>query len=170
MAGIQKVFPFLWYYVGWFGCIASVGYGLEAWSLLFPLVLLLFLFMRLQMNFSLLLKLGGLALVGMIFDGAMAHFGGVQFQSSDSLILPFWMISIWLLFVLILPGVKDVFAERLWLASVLGFVFGPLSYFSGVSLQVLQFSTAWILVVYGIFWSLFFPLSIYGVRQRSEYA
>ena len=146
--------------------MASVGYGLEAWSLFFPGVLLGYLILRQQINWPLLLKLVFLGLVGMSFDGGMAHFGGVHFKSAGAWSLPFWMISIWLLFVLLLPGIQSFFDKRLLLASGLGFVFGPLSYYSGVSLEVLKLSTPLVLVVYGIFWSLYFPLGIYGLRRR----
>lgn len=146
--------------------MASVGYGLEAWSLLFPAILLIFLIVQQKMKTSLFLKLIFLGFVGMGFDGLMAHFGGVHFQSAGAWSLPFWMISIWLLFVLLLPWIQSFFDKRLLLASGLGFIFGPLSYYSGVSLEVLRLSTPTVLVVYGIFWSLYFPLSIYGLRRR----
>lgn len=161
----KQYFSFIWYYIGWFGCVYLGKYGFSKWSFFFPLFLvtLLLVWRKLSLRVTGLLIL--VAVLGMTFDAVMTAKGWIVFVDPDYVILPYWLISIWLLFLFVIPIMVPLFYSRLWLAAVLGAVFGPLSYASGNAMGVLSFQGPLSMCLYAGFWGLYFPLSIYIVGK-----
>lgn len=159
----KQYFSFIWYYIGWFGCVYLGKYGFSKWSLFFPLLLVTLLLIWRQLSLKMTGLLVCLAAPGMIFDALMAANGRIIFVSSNDGILPYWLISIWLLFLFVIPVMVPIFYPRLWVAAILGVVFGPLSYASGVGVGVLTFQGPLSVYCYAGFWGLYFPLSVYIV-------
>lgn len=172
MKSLPQYFPFVWFYIGWFGCVFLGKYGHSEWSPLFPLILVALLIIWRKLNLKtagILLLLGSL---GIFFDSMMASKNWMVFANPDFVFLPLWLISIWLLFVFVLPTMVPVFFTRLWLAAILGAVFGPLSYVSGKALEVLSLQGATAIGLCAAFWALYFPLSIYvvGAAERLKHS
>lgn len=164
-AVLKKSFPVIWYNLGWFGAIYAGKWGISAWSLVFPAILLIFLLSTKALSVALILRLLVLALAGMAFDTLMSTLGFVVYIPSDSMVLPLWMISIWLLFVMIFPILEGLFRGRMILAAVLGGIFGPLSYLSGKPLEVIEFSGTAAVICYVVFWTIYFPGALYVVGK-----
>lgn len=165
MKNFKQYFPFIWYYIGWFGCVYLGKYGFSKWSFFFPLFLvtLLLLWRKLSLRLTGVLIL--VAALGIAFDAVMAAKGWIVFADPDYVVLPYWMIAIWLLFLFIIPIMVPIFYARWWLAAILGAIFGPLSYASGNAMGVLSFQGPISAYLYAGFWSLYFPLSIYVVGK-----
>lgn len=156
-----KVIPFVWFYVGWFACVFFARQGWDNWTLVFPAVsLALLAFLGHGLSRRSYVTLLVIAVVGMTFDFIASRFGVIHFKNSGAGFLPVWLISIWLLFVATIPLMKALFGKRWLLAAILGLVFGPLSYQSGQIFELLTFEGPLFFVVYGLFWFIFFPVSL----------
>lgn len=174
MKSMARFALFAWFYIGWFGCVFMSASEYEAYTLLFPLVGG-FMFASTIENpkrSSLLLTgfvLFSLAVVGMIFDSLMFKYGLIRFASaSEPRFLPLWLVSIWGLFVLLLPVAQRFFANRLILSSVLGLIMGPLSYKSGEVFGVLFLESFLSLASYAVFWAIYFPTSIVFIEWSNR--
>lgn len=155
----------VWFYLGWFGCIYFAKWGLENFSLLFPLFpFTYFLKAKLFSNKELIFFLGA-AIVGILFDSSAYFAKLIQFENHQSGFIPVWLISMWFLFVSVLALSHAFFQSRLWLAAALGAVFGPLSYLSGEAFQVFSFTSQLSILIYAIFWAVYFPAMHYIYRK-----
>lgn len=159
-----------WYYIGWFGCVFLGRAGYQWPCFLFPVVSFILLIWHLQRKlspprntiFQILAMAVGLASIGIGFDALMVNQQQLVFLQTQTLIfgLPGWMLAIWFLFAALLPVTVELLGSRLLLAAVLGAVFGPLSYKSGESLNVMSTFEPSALLCYALFWGLFFPFSL----------
>lgn len=161
MENVKRFFPIVWYYVGWFGCIYLGKFELSPWSFVFPLFLTGLLFYWKKIEVKLLGLLLAMAFLGVIFDSFMAIKGYVVFAQPESFFIPQWLLAIWWLFILLIPVMVSVFFQRLWLAALLGAIFGPLSYASGAAMQVLYLQGSEATGFYAAFWGLYFPVVIF---------
>ena len=108
------------------------------------------------------LILAGLcAVVGICWDSIPVAMGWIQYPSGMlwANVAPYWIIAIWVLFATTLNVTFDFLKERLWLAAILGAVFGPVSYWSGAGLGALEFLEPFAaLVALAVAWAIFMPL------------
>ncbi len=114
-------------------------------------------------SLKLILKLLVCAVVGIAFDATAIKLGQVTVTSVTALV-PIWLISMWFLFVPILPHLAQIFGSKLWVTALVGFIAGPLTYKSGEAFEVLFIKDTAALVQYGVFWSLFFTIAVYFLR------
>jgi hypothetical protein len=165
MTKIQKYTLVLWFYFGWFGCVYFAKWDLSPWSFVFPAVpWIWFLYFKVfpKKNLAYLVVL---SLLGIIFD-SWAHYSGIiSFTESGSLLLPYWLFSMWFLFVTVFPLSQSFLGSKLILAGLLGVVFGPLSYYSGQAFGVFSFSDLWSIYIYALFWGIYFPVALYFYRK-----
>jgi hypothetical protein len=153
-----KVAALVWFHFAWLACVYC---GLKGWSaatLALPVVSFFILGRVEPLGRDKVSRLLGMAVIGVVFDFAAIRLGWITFPRDEG-IFPFWLLSMWLLFVAILP-LAGFMTNQLLLAAVLGAVFGPLSYYSGNAFGVLFMSGTVTLAVYAIFWSVYFPLSL----------
>jgi hypothetical protein len=162
---IRKVFNYIGLQIGWLAC--AVGAAQEmAW--LGPLVVMIYLGLHLywsprrfkELRFILLVGLIGLVVDSLKkITGLIVYAGDVPF----AWLAPPWIIAMWLLFSTSLNGSLSWLKGRYVLALILGAVFGPLSYVSGVRLGAAEFNyefwftvgvlaVVWALVVPGLVW------------------
>ncbi len=160
MTSQSNFFLFIWFYLGWFGCVYFAKWDLSIWSYVFPLIPVVFI---LKFNFltkQKIMFLGLVSLVGTLFDLAIYRAGFIEFPNHSTFFVPHWLVSMWLLFASAFPISQNFLKQRLWLAALLGAVFGPLSYYSGQTLQVLAFKGQLAIPIYALFWGLLFPFAI----------
>ncbi len=160
MSTPSTFFLFVWFYLGWFGCVYFAKWDLSAWSYIFPLIPIVFI---LKLKFLSKLKIIFLSLLsffGILSDFVIYHLGFIDFPNHSSFFVPHWLISMWLLFACVFPISQNFLNDRLWLAAILGAVFGPLSYYSGQTLQVLVFKGQLAIPIYTLLWGLSFPFAI----------
>lgn len=154
----QKIILFLWFYLGWFGCVFFAKWNIEIYSLVFPLIPFIFFLKFKWYDYKRLVLMLVSSIFGMLFDWGMYFFGFIKFSDQNPIFIPTWLVSMWFLFALILPLSHEVFKNRLVLAALLGAIFGPLSYYSGEAFQVLFVSGSIGFLIYTIFWGIYFPL------------
>lgn len=156
---------FLFYYTGWFGSVLLAKSEFSLLPLIFPTLLLVFLKARSLLSKNTLIFMLILAGIGIAFDSLLLYFEFITAVGYIFLILPIWLISIWLMYSLSMIKLGLKFNLPLWLSATLGFILGPLSYKSGEAFQVLTFSSSHTFLIYAAFWALLFPLTIHVSKR-----
>lgn len=108
-----------------------------------------------------LILAGICAIVGLCWDSIPVAMGWIQYPSGMlwANVAPYWIVAIWVLFATTLNVTFDFLKKRLLLATVLGVIFGPVSYWSGVGLGALEFLDPVAAVTsLAIAWGVFMPL------------
>jgi hypothetical protein len=103
------------------------------------------------------------AAMGIVIDSLLIA-AGVLVNANGNAYLPLWLACIWLMFASCLSHVFSWLHERLFWASLLGAVFAPLSYWSGVQLGSMAFGfSVWTsLLVFAGIWALLMPLLVWS--------
>lgn len=153
-----KLLAVIWFHIAWLACVYCGLYGLTWASLLFPIVSFYILHRMDPLTANKIKRLFGLAFIGIVFDFVAIHFGWITFPKDEGL-FPIWLLSMWLLFIAVLP-LAEFIKNRLVIAAILGAIFGPLSYYSGNAFGVLYMNGSFAIVAYAVFWSLYFPMSL----------
>lgn len=107
--------------------------------------------------------------LGTLVDTALRGLGVFEFNTPGPLI-PLWLILLWALLATTLRHCLAWSAQPWWLASLLGTVGGPLSYYAGSQLAGVSFTygTATTLIGLALLWAMLFPL-LHGIAQRLEH-
>lgn len=148
------------FYAGWFGAAALASTKHAHWSLLFPLIMILYLLARRQLRRSHCYIAGAIATVGVIFDFLQIRIGFVELRTDEPLIFPLWLLAIWIMYscsMIVLGPFVKVPVRWMMLA---GGIMGPLSYKSGEFFGVLTFATPVAFLAYALFWSVMFPATV----------
>ncbi len=161
----DRVFLFFWFYIGWFGCVFAARYNWSFVSLIFPIVAWGYSRHQKIVIGKRLYLLLACALIGYFSDALFLFQNVISFPNSRSALPPVWLLSMWLLFASVLPMMALVFANRLPWAVVLGGVFGPLSYYAGISFDIFKFTSIFSLPIYVVFWGISFPIMILMQRK-----
>nr|WP_189663567.1 DUF2878 domain-containing protein [Pseudomonas paralactis] len=108
-------------------------------------------------------------LAGTLLDTLLRSLGVFHFNEPGPLI-PFWLIVLWALLATTLRHCLAWSAQPWWLASLLGAVGGPLSYYAGSQLAGVGFGygTTRTLIGLALLWAMLFPL-LHGLARRLEH-
>ncbi|MEX5508369.1 DUF2878 domain-containing protein [Pseudomonas paralactis] len=108
-------------------------------------------------------------LAGTLLDTLLRSLGVFHFNEPGPLI-PFWLIVLWALLATTLRHCLAWSARPWWLASLLGAVGGPLSYYAGSQLAGVGFGygTTRTLIGLALLWAMLFPL-LHGLARRLEH-
>mgnify|MGYP001451816472 CR=1 FL=1 len=96
--------------------------------------------------------------VGSTFDFLCFRNGIINFYGDDVFFLPKWLLALWLLFGWVAPYLIQQFKDRRFVISSLSSVFGPLSYYSGISFGIINIPNQTFFLIYGVFWGVFIYL------------
>ena len=107
--------------------------------------------------------------LGTLVDTALRGLGVFEFNTPGPLI-PLWLILLWALLATTLRHCLAWSARPWWLASLLGAVGGPLSYYAGSQLAGVSFGYGTIPTLIGLalLWAMLFPL-LHRIAQRLEH-
>ena len=107
--------------------------------------------------------------LGTLVDTALRGLGVFEFNTPGPLI-PLWLILLWALLATTLRHCLAWSARPWWLASLLGAVGGPLSYYAGSQLAGVSFAygTAPTLIGLALLWAMLFPL-LHRIAQRLKH-
>lgn len=148
------------YQCGWFACVlgGASGWGLEGALVALGLTLLhLALAEEPRREVPLLLAAG---LIGVIVDSLHAGVGVLEFNEHRAgAIAPVWIIALWIQFATVLHFCMNWLSKKYVLASVLGFVGGPLSFLAGERLGAATFGEPRMvsMAVLAVSWSIALP-------------
>lgn len=119
---------------------------------------------KLFFNFSLFLLV-----CGIIIDSFLMSFNFIHFRGWESSYSPFYMWAIWLIFIPYYSIAFKKFHNKIFVTAICGFLFAPLSYYSGSNIGSLSVPSLGSLFIIGLMWALFLPTSIqYYFKARSQ--
>jgi hypothetical protein len=155
----------LLFQLGWFTCVLS---GDSLWLLLGGVILLAhFRWIGRWADEGPMIV--GIALIGVTLDSFLHWLGVFQFQQI-SLLIPLWLMLLWALLATTLRHCLAWSARPWWLASMLGALGGPLSYYAGGRLAGVSFpyGEGPTLIGLGLLWALLLPLLHVLARPTRE--
>ncbi|OYZ22979.1 MAG: hypothetical protein B7Y39_06940 [Bdellovibrio sp. 28-41-41] len=97
-------------------------------------------------------------IIGCAFDFLCGRYSIINFYGDDVFFLPKWLLALWLLFAWVAPYLISQFKDRRFVISALSSVFGPLSYYSGISFGIVNIPNQSFFLIYGVFWGVFIYL------------
>ena len=168
---MNKLINALGFQTGWWACIAGVGQGFELEAIGFCAILAgahLYFAQFPQQE----LKLAALAwILGVLLDSSLQQFAVIDFYGwALGPLSPFWLWALWVLFALTLNS-SLAFLQRqpLLLSTVLGLVFGPLTYYAGAKLGAAGLDGSPVnLLSLALAWMLAMPLLVMAAQYTSH--
>ena len=141
--------------IGWFICVAGSSLLWLLVPLAFIVVHLLWIAQRSEL--AVILKV---TLLGTLLDSVLMTAGVFEFQQHAGFLIPAWLILLWALLATTLRHCLAWTADPWWLASLLGAISAPLSYFAGSKLAGVGFAYGQSVTLIGlaILWACVFPL------------
>ncbi len=129
-------------------------------------VLLHFLLSKFRLrDLKVMLTIG---VIGILIDSMISKLNFIAFTKplENSILLPAWLIALWLVFALMLPYSLYWLRKNLAIAAIAGAIGGCFSYVLGHKLGALNLSEPlWLSsMVYFVFWGSFFPLALLITR------
>ena len=157
---------YMLYNVGWFACV--LGGNFLAVPVTAGILYLHFNHVaehRQEIYYIILVALIGLLVDNCIFAlGALSNAIGTGYP-------PLWMLCIWVLFASLFNHSLAWLRGRYLLASMLGFIAGPMAYWSGAKLSDVSLAEPHIhsLLVIGSFWALAMPMVLALTYKYESY-
>jgi len=164
----RTLFNFVAFQVGWFSCVLGAANGLPLLGVL-VVCLIVALHIRLSDQPGHELRLLVLSmLLGLVFDSLLVSSGWVSYPSGMMVagVAPYWILAMWALFSTTLNLSMGWLKNSLVLASVMGAVFGPLSYLAGQRLgaiQLVDFRSSMIMLA--LIWALVMPILVFAASR-----
>lgn len=108
----------------------------------------------------------GVATTGIILDSINLYFGYISFNSGNHM-LPYWLITLWFAFSLILPHSLRWLGKYPLLAILFGGIGGSGTYFIGHQLGAISLSTPLYpsLIVYFAQWAVIVPAALWMINN-----
>ena len=95
------------------------------------------------------------SLIGYFFDSLLSFFELYNIEAEYNFIfLPLWFLILWPSFCCLLVDVLIFLKNKTLLSISLGGIFGPLSYYAGISAGIASFSNIMVFLLISIFWAL----------------
>ena len=150
--------------IGWLICVAGDSRLWLAVPLTFLIVHLLWIADRGEL--AMIIKV---TLAGTLLDSLLANAGVFDFRQHTGVLIPAWLILLWALLATTLRHCLAWTAQPWWLASMLGAVSAPLSYYAGSKLAGVGFPYGQSVPLIGlaVLWAGVFPLLHWVARHRS---
>lgn len=165
---IKHIVNFAIFNIVWFACVLGAANNL-GWA--GPLALACFAGWQLAVSHDHvgdIRLMGAAALIGWVVDTSYLQTGMLYYAAPvpDMNIAPWWIVSLWLNFALILNHSLRWLQAYPLLAAALGFVGGPLAYYGGVELEAVFLNQPPIIAysVMGVVWAVVTPLLIWVAR------
>lgn len=151
----SKTLNLLVFNLVWTGCV--IGRNELVW--LTASFTLIYVFLLIQHTHLTLTQLLLPATTGITID-ILLRISGVFVFEHSSLAIPFWLITLWLIFATTLPLSLAVIGRKYWLAMLAGAVGFPFSYGVGESLGAIEFGMDYLptLALLSFLWALTLPV------------
>ena len=161
----DKIFNFLLYQVAWVLCVVAAAAERPGLATAFPLAAVgthLILVSNLRSELRLVL---GAAVVGLLVDSVQLTAGVFSFPVPALIgwLSPPWIIAMWMLFAITLRFCLSWLREIYLLASIAGFIGGPLAFAAGERFGAVTLSEprAASFLILGGFWACALPLLVW---------
>ena len=164
----RTLINFAAFQAGWFSCVLSAAIGMP-WLgvLVVALVVVFHIWSADQAHDEIQLLLLALVL-GLVFDSLLVSSGWVIYPSGMmfSGVAPYWILAMWALFATTLNLSMGWLQKSLVLSSVMGAVFGPLSYLAGQRLGAIELvDLRSSMIALAVIWALVMPVLTYAAGR-----
>ncbi len=141
--------------IGWFACVLG---GTGPW-LLVPAAVLCIHFFWISSWAAEGKLMVTVVLAGAAIDSFLMQVGVFEFPGESKLV-PLWLAALWAMLATTLNHCLAWTARPIWLASLLGAISGPLSYFAGAAIAEVELplEQGMTLVTLAATWAIVFPL------------
>ena len=167
----RTLINFAAFQAGWFACVLGAANGLP-WLGLLTVTVIVALHIRTADQPANELRLLALCLVfGLVFDSLLVASGWVRYPNGMlfSSFAPYWILAMWALFATTLNHSMGWLKSSLVLASVMGAVFGPLSYLAGQRLGAIELlEPRYGLLALAFIWAAVMPTLVYVTTQMDS--
>ena len=164
----RTLINFFAFQLGWFSCVLGAANGLP-WLGVLVVCLIVALHIRSADQPAHELWLLALSMIlGLVFDSLLVSTGWVSYPSGMLVagFAPYWILAMWALFSTTLNLSMGWLKSSLVLASVMGAVFGPLSYLAGQRLgaiELVDFRSSMIMLA--VIWALVMPILVFAASR-----
>lgn len=169
----RTLINFVAFQLGWFSCVLSAAKGLP-WLGLIVVCLVVALHIGSSEKPRNEWQLLALAVFcGLVFDSLLVSGGLVRYPSGMLFagMAPYWILAMWALFSTTINVSMAWLKSSLILASVMGAVFGPLSYLAGQRLGAIELlDTRMSMIALAAIWALVMPMLIYAANRLENVA
>lgn len=136
-----KILNFILFQAGWWACVLGAVHG-HAWlgPLFVSAIVGFHLFLRPDAGREAVLLLI-VGILGTLIDSLQQRWGVLLFKGGgrNDWLCPLWISALWVIFGITLNASLKWLQGRYFLAAFFGILGGPLSYWAGVRLGVIQF-------------------------------
>ena len=163
MSNYKNIFNIIGFQTGWWACVLGARNG---YPYLGPLVMSIFLFIHFsrldnrnkELSFTVIVGLIGTLVDTMLLQTNIIEYQGVYIDN----IAPLWITAMWVGFAATINH-SLVWLTNKWIMSfLLGAIFGPLSYFTGIKFEALYFEVSFLTMsVLTLLWGLVVPYLYY---------
>lgn len=169
-----KLINFVIFQVGWFTCVLSAANGMPWLGLVVVSAIVANHLLRANRPAHEAQLVMVAVFIGLIFDSLLMSSGWLRYPSGVLLsnMAPYWILAMWALFATTLNSSMGWLKNKLILASVLGAIFGPLSYMAGQRLGAIEFiDSSKAAIALAVTWSIAMPVlmcaaSRFGGRRK----
>ncbi len=148
--------------IGWFSCILGSAFHHPWLGVLVTLIVLLMNVLSSNAPIHQARFLIATMMIGIFFDSIPMHLGWIEFMQVTywpDVLPPPWMIALWGLFASTINISLAWLKEKMGLASILGAIAGPLSYWSGARLGAIHIANSNMAMLYlSIGWAIAVPV------------
>ena len=154
MKNYSKLLTLIGFKITWMSCIFGEIY-ISSWcGFLVGLVFLLLFFFYVEKklkSFSIILIF---SVLGYSFDSLLSSSEMYTINSQDNfLFLPIWFVVLWPSFCTLLIDCFSFLKKKYFFAILLGGIFGPISYYAGLSVSLANVPNYSVFIIMAIFWS-----------------
>ncbi len=160
------------YQLVWFAAVIGAAYGL-AWPGIVGFLIYASIQLLLARNIRVDLSLAATAIVlGFLLDGGLIQTGLATYATPwpSPTFAPAWILALWAAFAMTFTQSLTWLQKRLWLASLMGLIGGPMAYLGAArAWQVVVFTPpTWPgLLWLGVGWALATPLLAWMARRAT---
>ena len=158
--------------LGWLSCVWGASIGKPLLGPVCVLVIILIHLSLLRSRLNEVKMMTQVALIGMIWESLMVTTDCLIYLNGQFLkyLPPYWIIAMWFLFATTLNVSLRWLHHRMGLASLMGLIFGPTTYYAGAKLGGVSFTDPTVsIIVIAISWAILLPIIVFFARRLDTF-
>ena len=150
----KNLFTIIGFKVVWLNCIIGEIYNNSLLGFFSGIIFLLCFIILQDKKFFIIKRVLIFSISGYFFDSFLSFFGFYRVNAQvNFLFLPIWFLVLWPTFCCLLIDVFSFLKNKKLLSTILGMIFGPLTYYAGVSSGLATIPSMYSFLIISIFWS-----------------
>lgn len=168
---VRLLINLVFFKAGWFTCVLGAAHGLPLLGPAVVAIVVAFHLIRAEFRAREAVLIALVGVTGTVVDSLQMRAGSMNFapEGTSQVLIPLWMIALWLNFAPLLNVSLRWLHGRYVLCALFGAVGGPLSYYAGASIGALSLNenTLQALILIGVEWAVSLPTIIWFAQTLS---